>query len=187
MQDDELECAKAEMGEVKEENERLKSMLEQIQQNYNSLQLRFFQILQQGAAAPNKSNDAPAEPHDELVSLSLGRSASPISTDSRKDEKPTSSSKMKQDPEIKAGLTLGLLDVSKFELSTKEKINVSNSSSPENSSEEPPSKIQKTTRNNIGDEDHQVVAQQNHVKRARVSVRARCDAPTVISFIFKYL
>ncbi|XVE68056.1 hypothetical protein DITRI_Ditri09bG0038300 [Diplodiscus trichospermus] len=176
-EDHELESTKAEMGEVKEENERLKMMLEQIQEDYKSLQLRFFEILQQGAAnkstdtAPNSENDAP-EP--DLVSLSLGR----CSTDSQKDEKATSSGKMKEEQEIKAGLTLGL--DSKFQLFSE----IVSNPSPENSSDEPkednavetwpPSKTQKTTTN--GDED---VAQQNHVKRARVSVRARCDAPTM--------
>ncbi|XVF60461.1 hypothetical protein PTKIN_Ptkin08bG0048700 [Pterospermum kingtungense] len=178
-EDDELESAKAEMGEVKEENERLKMMLEQIQENYKSLQLRFFEILQGAAAAKNTSatNSHHDAPEPELVSLSLGRRTP---TDSRKDEKATSSGKMKQDPEFKAGLTLGL--DSKFQLSKE----IVSNSSPENSSEgpkendagetwqPPPSKIQKTTTN--GDEE---VAQQNHVKRARVSVRARCDAPTM--------
>ncbi|XP_022751909.1 probable WRKY transcription factor 72 [Durio zibethinus] len=176
---DELESAKAEMGEVKEENERLKMMLEQIQQDYKSLQLRFFEILQQGVAKKPTDSSAPSHngeaPEPELVSLSLGRS----STDSKKVEKTTSSSKTKNVPEIKAGLTLGL--DSKFQLSTE----IVSNPSPENSSEEPkeddagetwpPSKTEKTTRN--GDEDQ--VTQQSHVKRARVSVRARCDAPTM--------
>ncbi|XWS40838.1 hypothetical protein CRYUN_Cryun17cG0030400 [Craigia yunnanensis] len=177
-EDDELESARAKMGEVKEENERLKLMLEQIQEKYKSLQLRFIEILQQGASkkstdsAPNSQNNDALAP--ELVSLSLGRNP----TDFKKDEKAISSSKMKEEQEIKAGLTLGL--ESKFQLSTE----IVSNPSPENSSEEPkeddagetwpPSKIQKTKIN--GDED---VAQQNHVKRARVSVRARCDAPTM--------
>ncbi|XVF16542.1 hypothetical protein REPUB_Repub10bG0040800 [Reevesia pubescens] len=180
-QEDELVFAKAEMGEVKEENERLKIRLEQIQEKYKSLQLRFFEILQQGAAkkstnsSPNSHNDHHEAPEPELVSLSLGRSP----TGFKKDEKTTSSSKTKEDQEIKAGLTLGL--DSKFQLSTE----IVSNPSPENSSEAPkeddagetwpPSKIQKTTRNG----DHEEVAQQGHVKRARVSVRARCDAPTI--------
>ncbi|XVF14228.1 hypothetical protein REPUB_Repub09cG0040200 [Reevesia pubescens] len=168
------------MGEVKEENERLKMMLEQIQENYKSLQLRFSEILQQGDAkkstdssVPNSHNDEAPEP--ELVSLCLGRSPTGL----KKDKKTTRSSKSEEEQEIKACLTLGL--DSKFQLSTE----IESNPSPENSSEDqpkeddagetcPPSKIQKTTTN--GDED---VAQQNHVKRARVSVRARCDAPTM--------
>ncbi|GMJ09327.1 ARABIDOPSIS THALIANA WRKY DNA-BINDING PROTEIN 72, WRKY DNA-binding protein 72 [Hibiscus trionum] len=139
--EDELESAKAEMGEVKEENQRLKKMLDKIQENYKSLQLSFFKILQQGA--PNKSTTSLLN-----VSLSLG------TTEPIKHGKTTSS--------IKPSLSLGL--DSKSQLST-----------PANSSEEtwPPSKIQNTTSRN-GDED-----QQNPVKRARVCVRARCDAPTM--------
>ncbi|KAK6266907.1 hypothetical protein QUC31_017744 [Theobroma cacao] len=176
-EEDELQSAKSEMGEVKEENERLKMMLEQIQENYKSLQLRFFEILQQGAIKKSTDSDPSHDdeaPEPELVSLSLGRSP----TNSKKDEKTGSSGKTKEDQEIKAGLTLGL--DSKFQLSTE----IVSNPGPENSSEEPkeddagetwpPSKIQKTTRN--GDEE---VAQQGHVKRARVSVRARCDAPTM--------
>ncbi|XP_022740395.1 probable WRKY transcription factor 72 [Durio zibethinus] len=175
----ELESAKAEIGEVKKENERLKMMLEQIQENYKSLQLRFFEIHQQGAAkksahsAPSHNDVQSSE--DELISLSLGRSSP---TDSKKEEKTTRSSKTKEDQEIKAGLTLGLS--SKFQLSTE----IVSNPSPENSLEEPkeddaeetcpPSKIQKTTKN--GNEE---AAQQAHLKRARVSVRARCDAATM--------
>ncbi|XVE83849.1 hypothetical protein DITRI_Ditri16bG0120700 [Diplodiscus trichospermus] len=182
-EEDELESAKSQMGEVKEENERLKMMLEEIQENYKSLQLRFFEILQQGAAKKSTGSSAPSgngdgAPEPELVSLSLGR---PPTAGSRKDEKTSSSGKTKEDPEIKAGLSLGL--DSKFQLSTE---TVSNPS-PQNSSEEPkeddndagetwqPNKIQKTAKNG----DDQEVAQQSQVKRARVSVRTRCDAPTM--------
>ncbi|KAK8716122.1 hypothetical protein V6N13_043440 [Hibiscus sabdariffa] len=171
-EENELESAKAEMGEVKEENERLKKMLEKIQENYKSLQLSFSEILQQGATKKSTSSFVSSPPvnvpEPQLVSLSLGRST-PM--ESLKDGKITSSIKSKDDPEIVPGLTLGLDSKSQL-------------SSPGNSSEDqvkedggaetwPPSKIQKTTTRN-GDED-----QQNHVKRARVSVRARCDAPTM--------
>ncbi|KAE8661309.1 cell division cycle protein 48-like protein [Hibiscus syriacus] len=148
-EEDELESAKAEMGEVKEENGRLKKMLEKIQENYKSLQSSFNEILQQGATKKSPTSLVSSSPELELVSLSLGRS-SPI----------------KDDPELKPSLALGLDSNSQF-------------STPGNSSEDgtaetwPPSKIKKTTTRN-GDED-----QQNHVKRARVSVRTRCDAPTM--------
>ena len=66
------------MGEVKEENERLKMMLERVEKDYHSLQLRFFDILhkdvsKKGLAVSSTSLDhETAEP--ELVSLCLGRS-----------------------------------------------------------------------------------------------------------------
>ncbi|KAL4376613.1 hypothetical protein GQ457_02G019760 [Hibiscus cannabinus] len=161
-EEDELESAKAEMGEVKEENERLKKMLEKIQENYKSLQLSFSEILQQGATKKSTSSLVSSEP--ELVSLSLG-------TSTPMDGKPTSSIKSKHDPEIIPALTLGL--------DSKSQLSSPGTSSEDQAKEDgaaetwPPSKIQKTTTRN-GDED-----QQNHVKRARVSVRARCDAPTM--------
>ncbi|KAE8669592.1 putative Auxin response factor 2 [Hibiscus syriacus] len=161
-EEDELESAKAEMGEVKEENERLKKMLEKIQENYKSLQSSFNEILQQGATKKSTSSLVSSSPDNvpepELVSLSLGRSSSMES--------------IKDDPELKPSLTLRLDSNSRL-------------STPGNSSEDqqkedgaaetwPPSKIQKrTTRNGDGED------QQNHVKRARVSVRTRCDAPTM--------
>lgn len=178
----ELESAKAEMGEVREENERLKVMLEQIEKDYHSLQLRFFDIIKQ--ESPKKSTESSSAPvHDEteepdqLVSLCLGRSPS----EPKKDEKASNPSNSKSSTnyeEWKASLTLGL--DSKFQLSTE----LVSDASPETSLEEPkqaaetwpPSKTLKTMRN--GDDE---VSQQAHVKRARVSVRARCDTPTVSS------
>lgn len=169
------------MGEVREENERLKMMLKQIENNYQSLQLRFFDILQRETSKQSTDNSATAISHDheteepaELVSLCLGRS----SPSERKNEtiKPRSSSKSKQTEELKANLTLGF--DSKFLMSTETASNRSPADSLEEPKEEeageiwPPSKIPKRN----GDED---VAQQSHVKRARVCVRTRCDTPTV--------
>ncbi|XVF58197.1 hypothetical protein PTKIN_Ptkin07bG0044600 [Pterospermum kingtungense] len=172
-EDVELESAKAQMGEAKEENERLKMMLEQIQGNYKSLQIRFFEILQQGAAKRSTNSSTPSHkgeaPEPDLVSLSLGRSSSP--SDSKKDAKTTSSAS-----KTKEGLTLGL--DSKFKLSTEFVSNPSTEKSSEEAKEDdawPPSKSQKTGRNG----DNEEVAEQSHVKRARVSVRARCDTPTM--------
>lgn len=170
------------MGEVKEENVRLKMMLERIQKDYKSLQLRFFDILQQ-ETSKNSSNSAPS--HDEteepeLVSLCLGRSPS----EHRKDDKPGNSSKTSENEELKANLTLGL--DSNFLLSTE----LVSNPSPEDSSEEQKEEeagetwqLSKIPRKN-GDDD---VAQQNHVKRARVCVRARCDTPTVSTDLLKKL
>ncbi|KAM3761666.1 hypothetical protein ACB098_01G285600 [Castanea mollissima] len=177
--ENELESAKAEMGEVKEENERLKIMLQQIEKDYQSLQLRFFDIFKQ--ETPNNFTESSTPSHDEteepeLVSLCLGRSP----TESKKEEKASNPIKIStKDEEWKASLSLGW-DSNKFQLSTE----IVSNPSPETSLEEtkqaeagetwPPSKTLKTMRN--GDDE---VSQQTHVKRARVSVRARCDTPTL--------
>ncbi|GLT36139.1 hypothetical protein SLA2020_105410 [Shorea laevis] len=183
----ELESTKAEMGEVREENQRLKMMLQEIEKDYKSLQLQFFDILQQGVSKrssdslPN-SHENDESPESELVSLSLGRRSS-TSTEPKKDERTgnscTGNTKEDDHNELKASLTLGL-DSKLFQLPTEIVSNPSPENSTEGGKEEdageawPPSKIPKTTRN--GDEE---VAQGQHVKRARVCVRARCDAPTM--------
>ncbi|EEF45023.1 probable WRKY transcription factor 72 [Ricinus communis] len=173
---DVLESAKAEMGEVREENERLKKMLKQVEKDYQSLMLRFFNIFQQETC--KKSSDSTPSNHNEteeheLVSLCLGRTPPPC--EPKKDEKQSGSNSSKscrEDEELKAKLSLGL-DATEL---------VSNPSSG-NSLEEvkedeagetwPPSKV--NPKRSIDDE----VAQQSNVKRARVCVRARCDTPTM--------
>ncbi|GAB2269946.1 WRKY transcription factor [Dionaea muscipula] len=99
--DAELESAKAEMGEVMEENQRLKSYLEQTMKDYRALQTKFFEFARQGSITTNNiipsnysacnTRPAPApapaqraaaaaayqheaEPNHDLVCLSLGRS-----------------------------------------------------------------------------------------------------------------
>ncbi|XP_031287289.1 probable WRKY transcription factor 72 [Pistacia vera] len=190
-EEDEIESAKAEMGEVREENERLRTMLERVAKDYKSLQLRFFDILQQQEPSrkpvtehnPSPSNDETImEP--ELVSLCLGRSSSGAASETKKEEKTSKSTR--EEEELKASLSLAL--DSKFQPSL-ELLTSTSHISPENSSEEPkdhdekeatagetwpPSKMLKTMRN--GDDE---ASQQNPVKRARVSVRARCDTPTM--------
>ncbi|XP_077233402.1 WRKY transcription factor 72A-like [Tasmannia lanceolata] len=180
MKHDQLESAKAEMGEVREENERLKMILARIVKDYQSLQMQFYDIVQQEQAkkcTENASTDEEIE-EPELVSLSLGTSSS----GHKKEEKMNSCSKGKEDEQMKEGLTLGL--DCKFEESNSGQIDPPLNPSPENSSEEvkedevgepwPPSKILKTLRS--GDDE---VSQQTHVKKARVSVRARCETPTM--------
>ena len=154
-------------------------MLEKIGKDYKTLQLQIFDILQQ--ESPKMPVDsAPAIDEEskelELVSLCLGRRSSP--SDGKRDDKSTINNKAKEeedDDELKAGLTLGL-DLN-FQGSE------SNPCLTENSFEEvkedeagetwPPSKVLKTMR--TGDD----ASQQSYVKRARVSVRARCDTLTV--------
>ncbi|KAK4781686.1 hypothetical protein SAY86_015788 [Trapa natans] len=198
---DGLETARAEMGEVREENQRLKMLLERIMRDYKTLQMQFLDMVkqdhqkQQPAAAANYSpTSAPAgaqEPEESsLVSLSLGLDSG--SSSSGKYEKgkllsaPGNDNKKTDEEHRREGLALSL-DCN-FDVANKSGISgvskLPNSSSPGHSSENqeeeeageiwPPSKAPKTTRN--GDDQ---VSQQNPPKKARVCVRARCDTPTM--------
>ncbi|KAM7269213.1 hypothetical protein ACFE04_024710 [Oxalis oulophora] len=183
-----IRSAKAKMGEIREENEKLKALLSKTMKEYQSLQVHFFDIVKQSnqnrapmaidtAVAPNIVEDNGTH-HDqetrELVMLSLGRSKSPKKSDEKKGSDSIISKKEDDHEEILSkggGLALGL------EL---------NSSTPENSCEDskeedanetwPPSKALKTKKSR---DDDQEVAQQTLLKKARVSVRARCDARTI--------
>ncbi|KAK7292230.1 hypothetical protein RIF29_08007 [Crotalaria pallida] len=72
--DDQLETTKAEMGEVREENERLKMCLNKIMNEYRTLQMQFQDIVKQEAkgSSADKESDNHVEESD-MVSLSLGR------------------------------------------------------------------------------------------------------------------
>lgn len=198
-QDDELENAKAEMGEVREENERLKMMLQHIEMDYQSLQLRFFDILKREASKkPTEEDHSTPDPdliveeteEPELVSLCLGRRSSPKGHDQctlmKKANNDSNSSSQNVPVDHgndhcldKANLTLGI---------STEELLVSDPST-ENSAEdvkeaEASNKTSsKTTRHNGDDE----ISQQAQTKRARVSVRARCDAPTVSTVLLSNL
>ena len=166
------------MGEVREENQRLKMYLNRIMKDYQNLQMQFYDIIRQdekkSAATTNNDHQEVEEP--ELVSLTLGR----FSSDSRKDDKNKTSGQGKEEEKSKEGLSLGLdykFEASKSDVDDESLPNPS----PENSSQEPkeeetwpPKKVLKTVRS--GDDE---ILQQNPVKKTRVSVRARCDTPTV--------
>ncbi|TKY55114.1 WRKY transcription factor 72 [Spatholobus suberectus] len=179
--DDQLETTKAEMGVVKEENQRLKMCLNKMMNEYQTLEMQYQDILKQGTKKnADKGNDNHQEILEEsdLVSLSLGR----FPSNPRNDEKIKVSKPLKDAEGFNQDLTLGLdckFETSKSGCTTEALPNPS----PENSSEVPkeeagetwpPSKALKTTRDT---EDE--VAQQNPTKKPRVCVRARCDTPTM--------
>ncbi|KAG2710256.1 hypothetical protein I3760_04G018500 [Carya illinoinensis] len=174
-EDIELESAKAEMGEVKEENERLKMMLEKIEKDYQYLQLSFFDIIKQEAASKRCTESAPSdeqiEESHELVTLCLGRSPRELKRDEKGCNNRPCNSKTIKDLEWKDNLNLGWEST---ELASDPSSKEPNKQIVVAGDTRPPSKTLKTMRN--GDDE---ISQQTHVKRARVSVRARCDTPTM--------
>lgn len=175
------------MDVVKEENERLKVLLARVSKDYKSLQMHFLDILHQ---EKTKCTDSTFSSHQEkddqhefaLLSLSLGINSS---TEVRKDEtKNRNLSNGCQEDEKFDGEVLSLgLDSCRFDPSSSTE-NRRNSSSI-NSFKElkeveptetwPPTKLLKTLKS----AHDEVILQQNPLKKARVSVRARCDSPTV--------
>lgn len=181
-QDDQLESARAEMGEARKENQRLKIHLDRVVKDYRTLQVQFYDIIQQEET--KKSTDT-VDDHDqgteehELVSLTLGRISSEPKRDGKNNK--TSSQGKNHDEQVKESLSLGSLCT--FEASKSATNETLPNPSPVNSFGEPkeeagetwpPSKALKTMRG--GDDE---VPQQNPAKKARVSVRARCDTPTM--------
>ncbi|XVF09125.1 hypothetical protein REPUB_Repub07fG0064200 [Reevesia pubescens] len=177
-QDDQLESAKAEMGEVREENQRLKMYINRIMKDYQNLQMQFYDIVRQdgkkSAATTNNEHQEVEEP--EFVSLTLGR----FSSNSKRDDKNKTSSQGKEEESGKESLSLGLdykFEASKSDGDDEPLPNPSPTNSSQEPKEEetwPPRKVLKTMRS--GDDE---VLQQNPVKKARVCVRARCDTPTM--------
>ncbi|GAB4860716.1 WRKY transcription factor [Ancistrocladus abbreviatus] len=198
-QEDELESAKAEMGEVMQENQRLKSYLDQIMKDYHALQMKFFEIVRQESKPPANAmitannNTVPREMEEEadLVSLSLGRSSSIDSKNKNASSCNTALVKGKEgtaNEEGKEGSLLALGLDYKCEASKSSTVATAEAAAPNSSTENsfdepkdeaagetwPPSKMLKNMRS--GDDE---IVQQPPVKKARVSVRARCDTPTM--------
>ncbi|CAG7891013.1 unnamed protein product, partial [Brassica rapa] len=182
----ELESANVEMREMKEENEKLKVMLEHIESDYKSLRLRYLNKVQQKSSAkpvPDNKNDhlnaefvSSSDQEREFVSLSLGKrsSNSPSNSIANKEEK----TKLiclgaKEEEELtNAGLTLGpAVGLAKE--------NRAISSLEYSSSEEAPAMNKVTGKRSSPSGGADDNSQQNLAKRARVCVRARCDTLTM--------
>ncbi|KAL3526497.1 hypothetical protein ACH5RR_011153 [Cinchona calisaya] len=188
--EDEVESAIAEMSEVREENARLKTLLEKIEKDYKSLQMRFGDICPPILEAektsfitdPPPRNDQQVDQELELVSLCLGRrnpSEPKIKNDNASCSSTIKNSKEEGQHLKEEGLKLGL-DFSSFKEEFKSDPSPENSALDQTKEEEtagetwPPSKVLKTMRSDQDDDLAHASA-----KRARVSVRARCDTPTM--------
>ncbi|KAK2983143.1 hypothetical protein RJ640_007819, partial [Escallonia rubra] len=168
--DGQLKSAKAEMSAVREENEKLKLVLSKITKDYQLLQMHFEESVQQ--ELPEKSARHEEEEEPELVFLSLGRCGS------SELKKVDSNSKVsKEVDKVDQGLALGL--DSRFDpspnSSPRNSFNESKDKEPSQPTETWPHKKRLMTARSEDDD----VSQQNPMKKARVSVRAICNAPTM--------
>ncbi|XP_016502534.1 WRKY transcription factor 72B-like isoform X1 [Nicotiana tabacum] len=184
-QEDQLNSTKAQIGEAKEENEKLKSMLSKIMKDYQSLQMHFQGI----SHKPQNSKDIIAtsieqEEEVDLVSLSLGRSSREFKQDEKEYDQ-NECKDIKKQSKLFDGLELGL--DCRFSLDFTE-VTKNYDDSPENSFEESKKEhitepcVQNYTSSKMpricGDEDEDFL-QQNPQKKARVSIRAVCDTTTM--------
>lgn len=200
MQENELDSAKAEMHEVREENKRLRTYLDKMMKDYQSLQTQFNNIVHE-KDSPKKSPYNRALSHQENreqkhetpddfdVSLSLGRSSS---SELRRDNvRKHSSSPQKAETSTKTveqdkdeGLRLGLDCRFDTQPSVLSKEGLPESSPEHSLDDEKEVQAQKSEKAPEDDE----VSHQNPAKKARVSVRVRCDTPTVsIQFNYTYI
>ncbi|XP_052196053.1 probable WRKY transcription factor 72 [Diospyros lotus] len=173
----ELESAKAEMSQVREENARLKMMLEQMEKDYESLRMRFSAIIQRESKKSSNSSISTAhvDQEPELVSLRLGISPSEPKRDEKSAGKARSSSEDHE--QLTGGLKLGLdYDFRKSEKSSPEN-SLEEIAKEEQAGETWPAASKGLKKGRSGEDDE--LSEQSSVKRARVSVRARCDAPTM--------
>ncbi|KAF8021510.1 hypothetical protein BT93_G1833 [Corymbia citriodora subsp. variegata] len=180
-EDDRLESARAQMGLVREENQRLKSILSKIVKDYQSLQHQFFEVVQEEkkvemAPSPNKlllPHSQENNEEAELLSLTLGLSSSRLKTDGeRKNILTTQSESAKNgNSDLKQELSLGSYN---GKITSCDRESLKDTKEGEILKIWPPSKVLKTVRS-----DDEQVMEQTQSKRARVCVRVRCDAPTM--------
>lgn len=174
------------MGEVKEENERLKMYLDRIMTEYKALQMQFLETKKN--TSPVANFDCRNEEDHHHTSLSLGPTISSSSSMDKKKKTifPTNCVSFGVDKEnLQLSLNCKMFkgganqsETTNNGASSNSPMDLSSENSLEDQKEEtdefrPPSKVEKR----CGDDE---ISQQNTAaKKTRVSVRARCDTPTV--------
>ncbi|CAI0453551.1 unnamed protein product [Linum tenue] len=202
-----LESARAEMGEVREENERLKLTLDKMMRDYSSLRRNFLDFLGNQATATASSSSkmlaAAVDRDDQELSLCLGSGAG--TKEDRIHEKSsststttTTSSGNSKEEEVKAGscsLTLGRgltmdhhhakFPVDNLGCSLDHNTNINPRGDDESVKEDKaaaetwdPSKAP-AKRVHSTEDDSSYPDDKTQAKRARVCVRARCQTPTM--------
>ncbi|KAG2321284.1 hypothetical protein Bca52824_014497 [Brassica carinata] len=196
-----LESIRVEMEEAKEENRRLKSSLNRTKKDFEILQTQYNQLMVQHEDSNNKfspkghhqdkneyEDKGNINEREELVLLSLGRrSKSPVPSGSvtNKDEKGKGLMDETGDEHEKGsdhGLSMGFeyKDLS----NPSEKLEIDHSQEKtsleiSNSSKIPPENSFGFKNDGDDHEDEEELLPQNLVKKTRVSVRSRCETPTV--------
>ncbi|KAE9605502.1 hypothetical protein Lal_00024717 [Lupinus albus] len=180
-----LESAKGEMGEVIEENKRLKLLLARLANDYQSLQTNFTDILiQQEESTKATCKTSIIHEESEFITLSLGMSCTDQPSKDEKRNRNRTEKRKLDDEDLHKGLALGL-DI-KFDPSTNE-AEVTNNSSQQRSFENEEGKGEESSEiwshskvmNTMKAEDKSETYQHSQLKKTRVSIRARCETQTM--------
>ncbi|XP_040250774.1 probable WRKY transcription factor 72 [Aegilops tauschii subsp. strangulata] len=193
-QEDKIASTRAEMGEVRKENERLKTMLSRMVEDHRSLQKQFDVLHQQGRgknlAVLSLEHTSPADgvKDPRFVALRLGTSASASTSRQNMGEENRTGSNNPDGKGVSLGLSSGCKAVGaagQTEMKAQPDVLTLSpgGSSEEDAATETTTTSSKATKNprstGGGTEAEEEVAQQPLAKKARVSVRARCDTATM--------
>jgi hypothetical protein len=187
MQEGLLQSMKVEMLKIRQENEKLKATLGQLINEYKSLEVHYHSIMQQKETNKNleasKFNDhQESQKHSKFTSLSMGEDSSGTKHENITELFSKSKEKCTKDHEdlvLRLDCKYNGSNNSIFSDNIRNHKLEDSFEQPNDKEKETQSPSKTPTKSNDGDGNDQETPIQPTVKRARVSVRARCDAPTV--------